>query len=207
MARAKNVTAANIASTITAGKEFTVIDVVDNLVERGIQVGDDTMRARLRGFEGLGFIERINRAPASYKASKEQIQQLNEYSDKLISEMRVRGKVMKKPVNSVEVVNKMVVGEVFDVAKMAKKCSLSLSAMRSRLYRFADMGLIEKCSRNPVTYVVTDELMPKLQQYAAIDCDKKHNEKGARIGGGKHMTWGNLFSGKPGQTICMLARD
>ena len=132
---------------------------------------------------------------------------LNITCDKMVSEMRVRGKVMKKPVNSVEVVAKMVVGEVFDVTKMAKKCSLSLSAMRSRLYRFADMGLIEKCSKNPVTYVVTDELMPKLQQYAAIDCDKKHNEKAARIGGGKHMTWGNLFTGKPGQTICMLARD
>jgi len=49
--------------------------------------------------------------------------------------------------------------------------------------------------------------MPKLKQYAAIDCDKKHNEKSARLGGGKHMAWGNIFRGKPGQTICMLVRD
>jgi len=120
--------------------------------------------------------------------------------------MRVRGKVMKKPVSSVEVVAKMVAGEVFDVTKMAKKCNLSHSAMRSRLYRFADMGLIERCGKSPVTYVVTDDLMPKLKQYAAVDCDKKHNEKSARLSAGNHMTWGNLFSGKPGQTICMLAR-
>jgi len=207
MARNKNVTAADISSVITIGKEFTAIDIVDSLTERGIQVSYDTMRARLGGFERLGFIERIKRAPALYKASDKQIQQLNEYSDKLISEMRVRGKVIKNPVNSVEVVAKMVVGEVFDVTKMAKKCNLSPSAMRSRLYRFADMGLIERCGKSPVTYVVTDELMPKLKQYAAVDCAKKRNEKDARLGGGKNMPWGQLFAGKPGQTVSMFARD
>jgi len=207
MARNKNVTAADISSVITIGKEFTAIDIVDSLTERGIQVSYDTMRARLGGLEGLGFIERIKRAPASYKASESQIQSINNYNDTLICEMKLRGARIKKPVDSVEVVNKMKVGEVFDVTKMAKKCNLSPSAMRSRLYRFADMGLIEKCGKSPVTYVVTDDLMPKLKQYAAVDCAKKRNEKGARLGGGKTMPWGQLFTGKPGQTVSMFARD